>query len=96
MKIPKKFRSYCPYCKTHQEMTVERVRKGQASSMTRIARQKNRQQGIGNSGKFSKVPGGDKPQNASGLDTAAQYVRKPTRNHVSGQRSLSSRSKIRW
>ncbi|HII91066.1 MAG TPA: 50S ribosomal protein L44e, partial [Methanosarcina sp.] len=39
MKIPKKFRSYCPYCKTHQEIVVERVKKGQASSMTHIARQ---------------------------------------------------------
>jgi len=29
--------------------------------MTRITRQRKRQTGIGNSGKFSKVPGGDKP-----------------------------------
>jgi len=29
--------------------------------MTHIERQKRRQKGIGNSGKFSKVPGGDKP-----------------------------------
>ena len=29
--------------------------------MTRITRQKHRQTGIGNAGKFSKVPGGDKP-----------------------------------
>jgi len=61
MKIPKKFRTYCPFCKTHTEHTVERVKKGKASSMTRITRQKHRQTGIGNSGKFSKVPGGDKP-----------------------------------
>ncbi|HUW67499.1 MAG TPA: 50S ribosomal protein L44e, partial [Candidatus Nanoarchaeia archaeon] len=37
------------------------VKKGKASSMTRITRQRKRQTGIGNSGKFSKVPGGDKP-----------------------------------
>ena len=61
MKIPKRFRTYCPFCKTHSEHVAERVKKGQASSMTHIARQKKRQQGIGNSGKFSKVPGGDKP-----------------------------------
>jgi large subunit ribosomal protein L44e len=29
--------------------------------MTHIARQKLRANGIGNQGKFSKVPGGDKP-----------------------------------
>jgi len=40
---------------------VERVKKGQASTLTRITRQKYRHTGIGNSGKFSKVPGGDKP-----------------------------------
>ncbi|MBO4302369.1 50S ribosomal protein L44e [Methanosarcinaceae archaeon] len=61
MKIPKKFRTYCPFCKKHTEHTVERVKKGKASSLTMIARQKKRQTGIGNSGKFSKVPGGDKP-----------------------------------
>ncbi|CAD7773564.1 50S ribosomal protein L44e [Candidatus Methanoperedenaceae archaeon GB50] len=61
MKIPKNFRTYCPYCKTHTVHTAERVKKGRASSLTRINRQKKRQTGIGNSGKFSKVPGGDKP-----------------------------------
>lgn len=61
MKIPKKFKTYCPFCKTHTEHVAERVKKGKASTMTRIARQKKRQSGIGNSGKFSKVPGGDKP-----------------------------------
>nr|WP_269848832.1 hypothetical protein [Methanosarcina horonobensis] len=64
--------------------------------MTHIARQKKRQQGIGNSGKFSKVPGGDKQQSASGSGTAARYARKPTRDLDSGQRSSSSRSKIKW
>ncbi|HJH32271.1 MAG TPA: 50S ribosomal protein L44e [Methanosarcinaceae archaeon] len=61
MKIPKRFRTHCPSCKKHTEHIAERVKKGKASSMTRIARQKKRQTGIGNSGKFSKVPGGDKP-----------------------------------
>ena len=37
------------------------MKKGKASAMTRIVRQKARHTGIGNSGKFSKVPGGDKP-----------------------------------
>jgi large subunit ribosomal protein L44e len=61
MKIPKRFRTYCPSCKKHTEVVVERVKKGKASSLTHIARQKKRQSGIGNTGKFSKVPGGDKP-----------------------------------
>ncbi|MDF1558296.1 MAG: 50S ribosomal protein L44e [ANME-2 cluster archaeon] len=61
MKMPTKFKTHCPFCKAHTLHTVERVKKGKASSMTRITRQKHRQTGIGNSGKFSKVPGGDKP-----------------------------------
>lgn len=61
MKMPKKFRTYCPKCRTHTEHAVERVRKGQASGLTRIVRQKYRHTSTGNSGKFSKVPGGDKP-----------------------------------
>ncbi|MDO9517317.1 MAG: 50S ribosomal protein L44e [Methanosarcinaceae archaeon] len=61
MKIPKRFRTHCPSCKKHTVHIAERVKKGKASSMTRIVRQKKRQTGIGNSGKFSKVPGGDKP-----------------------------------
>jgi large subunit ribosomal protein L44e len=61
MKMPNKFRTHCPFCRTHTVHTVERVKKGKASSMTRITRQRKRQTGIGNAGKFSKVPGGDKP-----------------------------------
>ncbi len=61
MKIPKKFNTYCPYCKKHTEHVVERVKKGIASGLTHIVRQKKRHMGYGNLGKFSKVPGGDKP-----------------------------------
>ena len=61
MKMPKIIKTYCPFCKKHTEVSLERVKKGKASSLTMIARQKKRQTGIGNSGKFSKVPGGDKP-----------------------------------
>ncbi|MFQ6056730.1 MAG: 50S ribosomal protein L44e [Methanosarcinales archaeon] len=61
MKMPKEFRTHCPYCKKHTIHKVERVKRGRASSMTRIERQKRRSYGIGNRGKFSKVPGGDKP-----------------------------------
>jgi len=61
MKMPKQFKAHCPFCKAHTVHTVERVRRGQASTMTHIARQKKRANGTGNQGKFSKVPGGDKP-----------------------------------
>ncbi|MHC1585353.1 MAG: 50S ribosomal protein L44e [Candidatus Syntropharchaeia archaeon] len=61
MRMPKKIRTHCPFCKKHTIHEVEKVKKGRASSLTRISRQKKRQTGIGNSGKFSKVPGGDKP-----------------------------------
>ncbi|HIH69051.1 50S ribosomal protein L44e [Methermicoccus shengliensis] len=61
MKMPKIINTHCPSCRRHTEHTVEKVKKGQPSPFTRIVRQKQRQQGIGNAGKFSKVPGGDKP-----------------------------------
>ncbi len=61
MKMPKRFRTYCPYCKKHSTHEIERVKGGKASSLTKIVRQRKRHTGIGNSGKFSKVPGGDKP-----------------------------------
>jgi large subunit ribosomal protein L44e len=60
MKIPKKFRTYCPFCKTHQEHVAERVRRASfiinphCKAEEQTARHRN-------SGKFSKVPGGDKP-----------------------------------
>ena len=61
MKMPKEFKAHCPFCKKHTVHTVERVRRGRATTMAHIDRQKKRSTGIGNSGKFSKVPGGDKP-----------------------------------
>ncbi len=61
MKMPKKFKTYCPTCKAHTEHEVDKVKKGKASAMARIARQKKRSTGIGNRGKFSKRPGTEKP-----------------------------------
>ncbi len=61
MKMPKKLKTHCPYCKKHTMHEVEKVKKGRTSTLTWIARQKERTKGIGNLGKFSKVPGGDKP-----------------------------------
>lgn len=61
MKMPKQVRIYCPFCKKHTLHDVDKVKKGRASSLNWIVRQKKRRSGIGNSGKFSKIPGGDKP-----------------------------------
>jgi len=61
MKMPKQVRIFCPYCGRHTVHEVEKVKKGRPSSLNWIVRQKKRKSGIGNSGKFSKVPGGDKP-----------------------------------
>jgi large subunit ribosomal protein L44e len=61
VKLPKKIRTHCPFCGKHTIHEIEKVKKGKASSLTRIARQKARQSKVGNIGKFSKVPGGEKP-----------------------------------
>ncbi len=61
MKYPKKVKTFCRYCGKHTLHEVERVSKGRASSLNWINRQKKRRGKVGNLGKFSKVPGGDKP-----------------------------------
>jgi large subunit ribosomal protein L44e len=61
MKMPVKFRTYCPFCRTHQIHEVEKVKKGKTRGLNWIDRQKARRGSVGNMGKFSKVPGGDKP-----------------------------------
>ncbi len=61
MKMPNRMRILCPFCGKHTIHEVEKVKKGRPSSLNWIVRQKKRRSGIGNSGKFSKVPGGAKP-----------------------------------
>jgi len=61
MKMPKHIRIHCPFCDKHTVHEVEKVKKRRPSSLNWIVRQKKRRSGIGNTGKFSKVPGGDKP-----------------------------------
>jgi large subunit ribosomal protein L44e len=69
MQMPRRFNTYCPHCNEHNEHEVEKVRSGRSSGMTHIGgRQADRNsKGIGNSGKFSKVPGGDKPTKKTNL-----------------------------
>ena len=61
MKMPAKFTTYCPHCRTHTLHEVEKVKKGKTTGLHWIDRQKARRGRVGNMGKFSKVPGGDKP-----------------------------------
>ncbi|ERH04640.1 MAG: LSU ribosomal protein L44E [uncultured archaeon A07HR60] len=69
MEMPRRFNTYCPHCDAHNEHEVEKVRSGRSTGMKKVqdrqsARQTSR---IGNSGKFSKVPGGDKPTKKTNL-----------------------------
>ncbi|WP_330632670.1 50S ribosomal protein L44e [Halocatena halophila] len=69
MQMPRRFRTHCPHCNLHTEHEVEKVRSGRSSGMTEVqGRQRKRQKsGIGNSGKFSKVPAGNKPTKKTNL-----------------------------
>ena len=62
MQMPRRFNTYCPHCNGHFEYEVKKARRGRETGMKWIDRQRARAKAtIGNAGKFSKVPGGDKP-----------------------------------
>jgi large subunit ribosomal protein L44e len=62
MEMPRRMNTYCPHCDAHHEHEVEKVRSGRQTGMKWAARQQKRgKKVIGNTGKFSKVPAGDKP-----------------------------------
>jgi len=65
MRYPKKIRTYCPYCKKHQEHSVKQAKKktrGSARPMSASNRQKDRlKRGYGGHGKFSKPAVSKKP-----------------------------------
>ncbi len=65
--MPRRFNTYCPHCEQHEEHEVEKVRSGRQSGTTWGNRQQKRQTGIGNDGKFSKVPAGEKPTKKTNL-----------------------------
>ncbi|MGQ4554526.1 50S ribosomal protein L44e [Halobellus sp. GM3] len=68
MEMPRRFNTYCPNCDGHHEHEVEKVRTGRSTGMKWNARQTRRGKAvIGNAGKFSKVPGGDKPTKKTNL-----------------------------
>ena len=61
MEMPRRFNTYCPHCDEHNQLEVEKVRTGRSTGMKWSDRQQERNQGIGNDGKFSKMPVGSKP-----------------------------------
>ncbi|MFB6109490.1 MAG: 50S ribosomal protein L44e [Halodesulfurarchaeum sp.] len=68
MEMPRRINTYCPHCDTHTEHEVEKVRRGRETGMKWSDRQEERgKSSIGNAGKFSKVPGGDKPTKKTDL-----------------------------
>ena len=42
MKMPAKFTTYCPFCRSHQVHEVEKVKKGKTTGLHWIDRQKAR------------------------------------------------------
>ena len=68
MQMPRRFNTYCPHCKAHEEHEVQKVRTGRSTGMKWDQRkQREGSKGIGNRGRFSKVPGGDKPTKKTDL-----------------------------
>ncbi|MEF8818732.1 MAG: 50S ribosomal protein L44e [Haloferacaceae archaeon] len=68
MEMPRRMNTYCPHCDAHHEHEVEKVRRGRETGMKWIDRQRKRGLStVGNAGKFSKVPGGDKPTKKTNL-----------------------------
>ncbi|WP_254522528.1 MULTISPECIES: 50S ribosomal protein L44e [Natrinema] len=68
MQMPRRFNTYCPFCNEHHEHEVEKSRTGRSSGMKWDARRTRRNTAsIGNSGRFSKVPGGEKPTKKTDL-----------------------------
>ena len=68
MEMPRRINTYCPHCDEHTQHEVEKVRRGRETGMKWSDRQQKRGKAtIGNAGKFSKVPGGDKPTKKTDL-----------------------------
>lgn len=61
-KIAKVIQRTCPRCATRTAHQVSWVKKGPASTLSKIARIKDKKRGTGNKGKFSKVPAKKKKQ----------------------------------
>ncbi|MFB6126410.1 MAG: 50S ribosomal protein L44e [Halolamina sp.] len=68
MEMPRRMNTYCPNCDSHQEHELEKVRTGRSTGMKWDQRkQREGTKVIGNAGRFSKVPGGDKPTKKTNL-----------------------------
>ena len=68
MQMPRRFNTYCPHCRAHNEHEVQKVRQGRQTHLKwNWRQQKRRTSVIGNTGKFSKVPSGEKPTKKTNL-----------------------------
>ena len=58
MKIPKKLKTYCPYCKKHTEHKVAQTKKKNPSPLTHGSKHRAKKRGLsrgyGNLGRYSK------------------------------------------
>ena len=78
MKIPKKIKRYCPYCKKKTEQKVKQQSKGPASAMKRGAKKRIKLRGlwrgIGNKGRFSRMKNIKKSYRKTTKKTAIVYI----------------------
>lgn len=73
MEMPRRMNTHCPHCNSHNEHELEKVRRGRESGMKFGSRKQRRAlKGIGNSGKYSRAPAGDKPTKKTHLKYICQ------------------------
>ena len=78
MKIPKKIKRYCPYCKKKTEQKVKQQSKGKPSTLKRgatvRAKLRGLNRGIGNQGRYSRMKNQKKGQRKTTKKTAIVYI----------------------
>jgi large subunit ribosomal protein L44e len=78
MKMPKKLKRYCPYCRKTTEQKVKEPSKGKASSMKRGGKARIRLRGewrgIGNQGRYSRMKNQQKGKRKTTKKTNILYT----------------------
>ena len=78
MKMPKKVKRYCPYCRTRTEQKVKEQSNGKPSTLKRGAKQRAQlrglNRGIGNKGRFSRLKNQAKGKRKTTKKTAILYI----------------------
>ena len=78
MKMPKKVKRYCPYCRKKTEQKVKEPSKGKASSLKRGSKARIRLRGlwrgIGNKGRYSRLKNQQKGKRKTTKKTNIMYV----------------------